>query len=245
VSEFPLLCINPQCRPEDHGGPRRTERAWFCPACIEKASEKLHAIADAWADLEDVIVSTGGAGSEPVKGTKDVGLVLNEKASTARAKTSADLWAYARMVLEWGDEHGRNMTGPAKSTIPALAQWLADWHLSVLTVHAGRYSAVAFMEDVWSDARAVRAAAYPTGARKVPTGLRCTEHVTGVDGDRLPCPGQMVAWVRPQASTLPDLVCEDDRTHVVDPATWQRVGWKRAHATLDPGAMLRLAERLA
>lgn len=28
----------------------------------------------------------------------------------------------------------------------------------------------------------------------------------------------------------PDLVCTEDDTHCVDPATWQRAGWKARHA---------------
>jgi hypothetical protein len=246
VREYPLLCINPKCRPADEGGPRRTERAWFCPTCIDKAGDYLREIADAWDDLEESLVSAGGAAGEPVKGSREFGLQLNERASEAHVKANADLWAFARMVLEWADDQGRDIAGPADRSAPGRARWIADWHLSVFTVHAGRYSALGFIEDVWADRRAVRSAAYPSGARKVETGLPCVEHATSDLGERIPCAGTMVAWVRPHMGMLPDLVCDVDGQHKVDPATWQRQGWKRAHTgPLDQAAMARLAERMS
>lgn len=246
MSEYPLLCINPGCRPVDHGGPRRTERAWFCPVCVEKAGEHLHFIADSWDDLEDALARSSSATSEPVKGTREVGLDLNEKASAARRKATADIWAYARIVFDWADEVDRSIASPRDQTTPGLARWIADWHLSVFTVHAGRSTALAFIEDVWAIRRAVKSGAYPSGARKVETGLRCTDHITSVEGERVECQGTMHAWVVPQASNLPDLVCSEDDQHRLDPATWQRAGWKRAHSTgLDESGMARLTERLS
>ena len=244
-SEYPLLCLNAHCRPEDHGGPRRTERAWFCAVCIDKARDHLRYVADSWGDLEEALMQGGGSHGEPVKGTREVGLMLNELAATARAKATTDLWAYARIVFDWADEVDRSIASPSDQSAPGLARWIATRHLDVFTKHAGKSTAMAFMDDVWAIRSAVRRAAYPSGARKVPTGLRCVEHVTTVEGERAPCPGEMVAWVVPQAVVMPDLVCTEDRQHVIDPATWQRLGWKRAHARdLDPAGMARLAEAM-
>ena len=245
MAEYPLLCLNEHCRPEEHGGPRRTEGAWFCPVCIAKARERLHYIAASWGDLEEALMQGGIAHGEPVKGSKEVGLVLNEQAAAVRAKATTDLWSYARMVFDWADEADRTIASPADQTTPGLARWIADRHIAVFTQHAGRYTAVAFMDDVWAIRSAVHRAAYPSGARKVETGLRCTEHATSVEGERVPCEGQMVAWVMPDAKALPDLVCTEDRQHTIDPATWQNRGWKRAHAgSLDASGVARLAERL-
>lgn len=246
MSEYPLLCLNPHCRPEGHGGPRRTERAWFCPACIDKARDRLRGIANAWRALEAALVAGGGQHGEPVKGSRDVGLVLNEQAATARAMTATALWAYARMVFDWADDADRSIASPAEQTPPGLALWIATRHLDVFTRHAGRYTAVAFMDDVWSLSRMVRSAAYPSGARKVPTGLACVEHATSAEGERVPCAGMMFATVLPQMSSSPDLVCDADDTHRIDPATWQRAGWKRAHAVgLDRAGAARLASQIS
>lgn len=242
MKEFPLLCSSgKKCRPNDERGPRRTERAWFCEVCIDKLRERLHAIADAWDDLEEALIGEGGMHGEPTTGSKDVGLRLNEKAANARARATADLWAYARIVFEWADENGRQLVAPP--SIPGLARWIADWHLDVFVRHVGSYSALAFSDGVHELSRAVRNAAYPSGAHKVETGLRCTEHGTSEGGERVPCVGAMVAWIRPQATDLPDLVCTEDETHTIDPATWQRAGWKRA--ALNPSGMELLAKRLA
>jgi hypothetical protein len=228
VTDFPLLCISSHCRTAERGGPRRTERAWFCPTCIDNAADDLRFIADAWADLEDALMRPTGPAGEPIKGSRDVGLILNERASRARTAVAADLWAFARIILEWGDDQGRTLTGPADQTIPGLARWIANWHLSVFTVHAGRLTALSFIDDVTLGRRAVKSAAYPLGTRKVETGLRCTEHADSPEGERTPCTGEMCAWVTPRMSALPDLVCSEDETHRIDPATWQRAGWKRA-----------------
>jgi hypothetical protein len=245
VTDYPLLCINAHCRPEKDGGPRRTERAWFCPVCIVKARDRLHYIAASWADLESSLMQGGGAHGEPVGGSKEFGLVLNEQAAAARTKATTDLWSYARMVFDWADEQDRSIASPRDQTPPGLARWIADWHLAVFTTHAGRYTAVAFMDDVWAIRSAVQKAAYPSGARKVETGLRCTEHATSVEGERIPCEGEMVAWVSPDAKVMPDLVCTSDTQHRIDPMTWQHEGWKRAHARpYDAMGVARLAGKL-
>ena len=244
MREFPLLCINPRCRPEDHGGPRRTEHAWFCPVCIDHAREALDFIADSWADLEEAIVQSRVSVGDPVKGSRDVGLVLNEAASNARHRATADIWAFARIVFDWADDADRSIASPSDQSIPGLARWIANRHLDVFTKHAGRLTAESFIGDVREIRSAVRRAAYPSGARKVETGLRCTEHGTSDQGERVECVGEMVAWVVPQAVTLPDLVCTEDNTHRLDPSTWQRAGWKRAHVTLHPAGVAKLTSSL-
>lgn len=245
MTEYPLLCLNAHCRPEEFGGPRRTELAWFCPTCIGKARDHLRYVADSWDDLEQALMRGGGAMGEPVKGSRDVGLVLNEQASAARTKAAADLWAYARIVFDWADEADRSIASPSDQTVPGLAVWLATRHVDVFAKHVGRSTASAFMDDVWAMSSLVRKAAYPSGARKVETGLRCVEHGTSPDGERVSCMGEMRAWVVPHAVVLPDLVCSEDQTHRIDPATWQRQGWKRAHAgDLDANGVARLAGKL-
>lgn len=251
MTEYPLLCINPRCRPEEHGGPRRTERAWFCPDCIAKARTRLHQIASKWADLEDNLTSSEvttdrDQGKAKNGGKGATGVVVNERVVEVRARATRDLWSYARMVFDWADEQDRTIASPARQTVPGLAHWIADRHIAVFAVHAGRYTAVAFIEDVWSLSSAVHSAAYPSGARKVETGLRCVEHDTSPEGERVECVGEMVAWVRPDVSMLPDLVCTMDRQHTLNPLTWQRLGWRKAHAGgMDPDAAQRFADGIA
>ena len=249
MTDHPLLCINTRCRPQDHGGPRRTERAWFCPNCIDRATGQLTYIADAWDDLEDNLTSSETLQTEQGKtknaGKGATGVTVNERVVEARRAATAHVWSFARIVFDWADSLDRSIAGPREHTTPDVARWIAKWHVSVFTVHAGQSTALAFIEDTDAVKRAVQSAAYPTGARKVETGLPCVDYATTADGDRTPCPGTMHAWIGPQTVGLPDLVCSEDRAHKVDPETWQRSGWKRAHdKPLDPAALARLAHAM-
>lgn len=249
MTEYPLLCINPRCRPEDHGGPRRTERAWYCPTCTDRAATQLNDIADAWDDLEDNLTSSevidGEQGKTKNAGKGATGLVVNEQAVNARRAATAHVWSFARIVFEWADSLDRPIAGPRHQTTPEVARWIAKWHVGVFAVHAGRATAEAFIEETGEVRRAVSSAAYPSGARKVKTGLPCDDHGVNDMGERVPCDGEMVAWIGPNTKRVPNLVCSTDKAHVVDPETWQSVGWKRAHARpMDRDAMARLAHAL-
>lgn len=250
MTEYPVLCINPRCRREDEGGPRRTERAWYCNACIDRAGKQLTDIADLWDDLEEALTGSGAIfGSEQGKtknaGKGATGLEVNEAAVTARRAATAHVWAFARIVFDWADSLDRSIAGPRHQTTPEVARWLAKWHVNVFAVHAGRTTALAFIEDTHDVKRAVWSAARPTGARKVETGIPCVDHAVTELGERVPCPGLMVTWVGPETERLPDLVCSVDKAHRVDPATWQAAGWKRAHARpMNEAAMARLAHAM-
>lgn len=247
MTEYPLLCINPRCRKPEEGGPRRAFNAWFCPPCIDTTTTHLHDIANAWDDLEEALMHSeagrdGEQGKTKNAGKGATGIVINERAVHARTKASALAWFLIRDILDRYDEDGRTLTLPADQTTPSLYRWLASWHINGFATHPGDEFAIEVFVDIARARRDVRAAAYPTGARKFGTGLPCVEHITTVDGDRAPCPGTMHAWVGPQTAALPDLVCSEDRTHKVDPVTWRRAGLRGA--TLDPAAATRLANAL-
>lgn len=248
--EYPVLCINPGCRPADRGGPRLTYNAWFCTPCTDHAAEDLNYIADAWDDLEQNLTSSEAPDSSDQGKTKNAGkgqtgVVINERAVEARRSATAHVWSFARIVFDWADSIDRSIAGPREHTTPDVARWLAKWHINVFAVHAGRSTALAFIEDTSAIKRAVKSAAYPTGAKKLETGLPCVEHTTGELGERIACTGTMHAWVGPDSPMLPDLVCSADKTHKIDPLTWQRSGWNRAwNVGLDAEGMRRLAVKL-
>ena len=250
MTQYPVLCINPGCRPDDLGGPRRTENAWFCTACIDRASTNLDHIADTWEDLEESLTrSEIGRDTEQGKtknaGKGATGIQINERALHARTKTSALMWFMIRDILDRYDETGRTLTLPTDQTTPSLARWLAKWHIAGFATHPGDELAVEVFVDIRRARNDVHSAAYPTGAKKLETGLPCVEYGDSDTGEHVKCPGTLHAWVGPQTATLPDLVCSEDRAHKVDPTTWQRAGWKRAHSgRLDHDAMARLAHAL-
>jgi hypothetical protein len=239
---YPLLCINPECRPvDDETGERKAPRrtfgtGWFCQSCVDRMAEQLQDIADAWDDAEANLATSieVGAGEQGRKKhdmvSGDIG--LNEHAVRARRAATEIVWFLARVVMDAADEAGTRIYLPTVQTVPTLATWLADWQMSRILGFVGELSATAMLRDLREARRLVRSAAYPSGGRKVQTGLPCEQYGTSDLGERVLCAGHMYAWVSPLMTRTPDLVCDVDNTHRLDPATWERAGWKRAHARL-------------
>jgi hypothetical protein len=247
VTEYPLLCINPTCRKPDEGGPRRAFNAWFCPPCIDNTTRQLGDIADAWDDLEEALLHSetgrdGEQGKTKNAGKGATGIVINERAVHARTKASALIWFLIRDILDRYDDAQRTLTLPDDQTTPSLYRWLARWHVNGFATHPGDEFAIEVFIDISRARRDVRAAAYPSGMRKVKTGLPCIEHYTSVEGERVTCPGSLNAWIGPDTKGVPELVCSEDRQHVVDPETWRRDALTKA--SFDPAAMSRLANVL-
>ena len=248
MTEFPLLCRSPYCRPADHGGPRRTERAWFCPVCVDRMRSQLESIAAAWPDLQDSLgaserVSSAEQGHQK-NGGKSHGTALNERVSDAMRAASLLVWAMTRILLDDYDEEGRVLPVPKVQDTPTLAAWLAKLHVGHFASHPGDNLALETLEDIRTAHRNVMAAAYPKGGRKVETGLPCDQHGTSTMGERVPCEGTMVAYVAPGMSWTPDLVCTVDPQHRLTPDVWQRPGWKRAHERMDPAGVRALVGRI-
>ena len=87
-------------------------------------------------------------------------------------------------------------------------------------------------------------ALHPRGIHWAPVNLACDDHDTSDLGERIPCPGRM--WAKVGTEVMPDLVCDHNPEHTVEPGTWERQGWRRRlRQPLHPSGMARLAQRLA
>lgn len=248
MTEFPLLCTSPHCRPAERGGPRRTNRAWVCDVCVDQARQQLDGIAAAWPDLQESLaraehISDPDQGHQK-NGGKSHGTLLNEAASDAAREATRVVWFMVRCLLDDYDEQDRTLTLPKDQDTPTLAAWLSRWHVDHFASHPGDTLALEVLKDVRNAARMVRAAAYPSGGRRVETGLLCEQHSTSDAGERVPCPGAMYAWVQPGMTHTPDLVCSEDDTHRIDPATWQRAGWKARHNRMHTAGVKALVGRI-
>lgn len=237
MSEYAALCIAPTCRPER---PRRAQPgAHVCDACEDKLRTNLYAIEATWDDLQAALM--GGSGdptAERVKGSRDVGLNINERASDAAREASEIIWFAARLVV---DERGVKCGG---STVPAVAHWLAFAHAPWLVRHSDADLVVALIEDMDSAKRAANAAAYPKGARRVDiTELACLEHGTSDTGERTPCAGHMYLIAVPDSSVWPDLLCSVDPGHRIGPDMWRREAWHRRK--MNPAAASALVRSVA
>ena len=246
-TEYPLLCLRgTDCRPDEMGGPRRAYQSWLCSFCTDKLRENLTYIAKAWDDLEAALTSSEVPEGEKGKqkhGMVAVGTNINEKAIAARTKASEVVWFIMGVLRDDFDDQGRTFA-PPNLPIHGLARWLADWHVDHLASRTADETSVEVANDVAAAMRAVRAAAYPSGIYWVEVGLSCEQHGTSDMGERVPCDGVMRALVG-RSVGVPDLVCSADETHTIEPATWERMGWKKAHRNLNPRGVENLTRRLA
>lgn len=258
--EYPLLCSKGEtCRPADKGGPRRTNHAWLCEVCTERLREDLttgpkdyHSgryekpgIADAWADLEDALMRSEAPEGETGKqkrGMVAVGSGVNEKASEARALATNLVWFVLQVARDVADERKRSFR-PPHGDLGVLARWAADWAVDDVVRYAGEHECVDIANDARTVARAVYSAAYPSGVHWVEVGLPCEDHGTSELGERIPCAGVMRALVGTGA--IPDLVCNVDESHILEPARWEREGWRRAHRKFNPAGVANIARKLA
>lgn len=106
----------------------------------------------------------------------------------------------------------------------ALAGWLMTW-AEFLGAHDAAEDAVTEIGQV---ARACHAIVTQRRVRRFPVGP-CVEHATTDKGERVPCPGHLVAVLRSDDDLLPHtLRCSADAEHSYDAATWRRLG-ERIH----------------
>ncbi len=228
--QWPALCTSGVCRPDDHGGPRRAAfHSHICDTCADHLQQQMTGIADAWPDLQERLGTEQQPGREKVTGSKDPGLILNEATSDVMRAVTDWTWFLARALLDEKDVRVKDQD------TPSLLAWLATWHLPWLTHLPDQAMQTAVCEEGRELARRVKRVAYPSGARRVDIpSLRCVEHTTTDQGERVPCEGTMFVIVQPGIDMeMPDMVCTVDETHTVDPATWQRRGFRAAKLNED------------
>lgn len=190
----------------------------ICERCETRAWESLHWIADSWDDTADALtVPEVHDGERRGSRGASTGIALNETAASARAETREKLRFWVHVIL---DQHP-GFIGPRDQDAPGLARYLAR-HIKTLTRTPDDFQAVGLLSDIADLRQLVRRAAYPSGARLFDTGMPCTEHATSDTGERIPCPGTMQTWVTNRMDTLPNLVCSEDREHILEPHTWMR-----------------------
>ena len=162
----------------------------------------------------------------------EVGTTLNEAAVKARRACTDVVWFMLQVLRDDLDSARRPFTPPPTSVnrsqddTPALALWLATWHVGHFTHDADPESAAEIVGDVRRAEELTYVVCVKGRERKVPTGLPCEGHSTSDTGERVKCGGVMSATL---GDRMPDLVCSEDRTHRIPPDVWSRNYWKRAH----------------
>lgn len=236
------LCQSPHCRPARLGGPRQAEGTWpLCATCEDRVDSDLRDIARIWPDTEEALRAPNTTGhSEPVTGSRNHRLPLNEAVADARAETLRTLTTWAQIIAATA-----GLNPPAAVTldrVPELATWLARHHRALTRNYDPEIGVGStFTHDL---RRQLRRVTYPTGARRFPgrndPQLPCVEHTTNEHGERVPCPGVYYAWITDRQDGFPDLTCSEDEDHILAPTGFRRLG----RAALDPAATARLVAAL-
>lgn len=195
----------------------------LCDVCEERAWEHLHYIARHWDDLGKMLThpeSSAYDGMPKAPDSEETGIELNEKVLETRTRIVHWLHYWVRVVLD--DNPG--FVGPADEP-RAQAKWLA-MQCARITRGWDKPQAASFATEARDVMRELRSRAFPSGARLfVPEPLiACAEHTVDAEGARVPCPGHYRAWITERTDGLPDLVCSEDREHLLTPAGFKRAG---------------------
>lgn len=126
------------------------------------------------------------------------------------------LASWCQLVAEERDLH----PGLKDADGPTLAGWLMP-HVEWL---AGHEAADAVASEVGRIAGSCDAIAREVRRSRVPIGP-CVDHQTTDLGERVPCPGTLVAYLRSDQDLLPSVVaCDADSEHSWEPGRWSTLG---------------------
>lgn len=231
----------------------------ICATCAERVRDNLLTIAERWPELENALQwrETPNAGPippqpgdiDPDEGVGNVtGLTVNEQVIHAMRK-SASIVRYCTLTLRdeadrVGTPHTPPRTDGSLDDTPKLARWVALANAYTLTTAPPENVVHAIAGDLITAETATYRALNPRGIHWAPVNLACDDHDTSDLGERIPCPGRM--WAKVGTEVMPDLVCDHNPEHTVEPGTWERQGWRRRlRQPLHPSGMARLAQRLA
>jgi hypothetical protein len=171
-------------------------------------------------------LATVGSGGEPVSGSRDPGMALNEAAADARATLRAVLASWARVVVE-----DRGINPPGRSAPEALPlgfigpprlEWVADDSPLVvarwLATHVDWLACQPFADEVCAEIRDATSRAwsiaYPSGRRRYEVGP-CP----------LECDGTLWASLARVDDLLPSrLRCSADPEHEWGADQWLTLG---------------------
>lgn len=221
LTTYPERCIF------DHEEPAVTiNRTHLCWQCTEWLRESLTTIGEHWSDLEDALASSGGraASSERVSGTGDLfpPLLINGEVSDVMRDTRNAIWSTVGQLVQ----DRPDLRLPADHGTGVLADWLARWHVDYLASHPSAAHLTAVGTDLARIVPAVKSAAYESPPVEVPLDGTCHQTTTNAAGQRVPCPGQVVAWQQGDGEKV--VRCSVDITHRVPADQWFRTHAYRA-----------------
>jgi hypothetical protein len=198
------------------------------------AGNDLWTIRTEWPALAALAACGTETATEPVKGSRTPPIPINPHVIDVMIEVETWITGLAHTL-----DVETNWTPP---TTPNIRQTLAELynHVGHFTEHPDPTIAQTFTTDTPRMATLVYKTAHPSGKRTLRVGVRC-DHYTTTDPDNpTPCPGQYTVLADPDNPyVIPDLICDHNRTHRIDPGEWQRA-YRR---TQDPQAAAHLVAR--
>lgn len=162
------LCVNGRCRGEE---PPRTVLggAYLCHVCGDRLQRNIAEFPSLYDDL-GLRLTAAGSNAEPVTGSRDPGLKLNDAVADIRDRIRGALASWSRVVVE---ERGVNppATGEVNATV------------GFLSTHADWLAYQPFADEVYAELSELRSRAfglaYPSGRKWFAVGPCVTAGCAG------------------------------------------------------------------
>lgn len=185
-----------------------------------RAAKDLRNIARTWPHLETALARGGtpGQGGRPTKSATQP-LIINAHVSDVMAEIRGWLTFWLHALLDESDDYQLPADTGTPARLESLALRVGHW-----TEHPDELLRVTFVQECADNARKAHNTAHPNGSRRIPTRVKCFDHGTDQHGQRVPCDGEYMVLLNPDAHGLiPDMVCNQDKAHRITPVEWQRL----------------------
>ncbi|MGL3804706.1 hypothetical protein ACSYDW_01275 [Paeniglutamicibacter sp. R2-26] len=199
-------------------------RSNLCTDCRESLGKDLLAIESRWDQVMDALARGRGGGDSERMGSTEVHapLPINAAASDAMRLARDAVWSGVdQLVMDRG-----NVRLPDDQSTPALAGWLARWHLEYLASHANGSWTVEWYTEIQDAAEAISRASADGAPVEVATTYTCKARVpTALSilrlGNLVPdpeCGGSLVMIEQPDGSRT--VKCSKNAGHMIAADAW-------------------------
>lgn len=191
----------------------------LCFACREELGATLRAIESHWDQVVDALQRGRGGGDSERMGGSDVHppLPINANASDAMRLARDAVWSGAHQLVMDRDQ----VRLPDDQSTPALAGWLARWHLEHLASHPRGSWTVEWYTEIQRAAEAIMKVSAQTMV-EVPTQEPCKARMPKPKLGRTAlgplCGGDMILVERPDGVKV--VKCSKDPDHWVAADNW-------------------------
>lgn len=205
--------MSPQNDTNNCNGPHRDNRQrskapglQLCHPCRDRLTTDINRLPNLYTDLELALIHDTPTQDERITHRKDPGLVVNQRAVTARTLIRHQLVSTTRMVIE-----ERHLTTWPTETVPAIVTWLNP-HIDWLATHEIAPDIATEYANVRAEAQRI---AYPAKTRRWFLSPCVEEN----------CDGALMVTIRSDDDLLPSAItCDKTTDHNWEPNQWLALG---------------------